>query len=422
MEQRIKVGIFGVGFLGNRVGRGGTLIGCVEKSGAEVVALCDNNEKGLLLGKEKCLNGKNVGLYTDFESFIKHDMDAVILCNYFAEHAPYAIAAMRAGKHVLSETTSNVTLAEGVALCRAKEDTGMTYGLLENYPYFRANQEMERLCKGGSLGNIVYAEGEYVHPMSKRNFNNYAPGKYHWRNWIPRTYYLTHSLAPIMQMTDAMPTRVTSMASFQPETVKGTANQVADLVSVLLLQTDINAVFRVTGWAGFAHHGTYYRLCGTKGSAESNRTNDRISLVYNSWAKPEGVERQSSYDVGWQDASLGELADGSGHDGGDFFAIYNFIRALENGVEPYWNVYRATAMASCAILAHRSILNGNAGYDIPDFRREEDRIKYENDNLSPFPDENGNADIPASSQPYNLSNEDYEQAVQDWKELGVWRE
>ena len=45
MEQKVQVGIFGVGFLGNRVGRGGTLIGCVEKSGAEVVALCDNNEK-----------------------------------------------------------------------------------------------------------------------------------------------------------------------------------------------------------------------------------------------------------------------------------------------------------------------------------------------------------------------------------------
>lgn len=209
------------------------------------------------------------------------------------------------------------------------------------------------------------------------------------------------------------------MASFHPEAVKGTANQVADLVSVLLLQTDKNAVFRVTGWAGFAHHGKYYRLCDTKGSAESNRTNDRVTLVYNDWTKPENVDLHSSYDAVWQDPVLGELADGAGHSGGDFFAVYNFIKALENGVEPYWNVYRATTIASCAILAHRSILNGNVGYNIPDFRREEDRLKYENDKLSPFPDKNGNADIPASSRPYKPSTEDYEQAMRGWIETGV---
>ena len=192
------------------------------------------------------------------------------------------------------------------------------------------------------------------------------------------------------------------MASFHPEAFKGTANQVADLVSVLLLQTDKNAVFRVTGWAGFAHHGKYYRLCGTKGSAESNRTNDRVTLVYNDWTKPENVDLHSSYDAVWQDPVLGD-----------------FIKALENGVEPYWNVYRATTIASCAILAHRSILNGNVGYNIPDFRREEDRLKYENDKLSPFPDKNGNADIPTSSRPYKPSTEDYEQAMRDWIETGV---
>ena len=420
MKRKIRVGIFGVGFRGNSVGRGGSLIGCVEKSGAEVVAICDNKELHLRYCKEKCFKNREVGMYTDFDSFIKHDMDAVMLCNYFAEHVPFAIAAMRAGKHVLCETTSNITLADGVALCRVKEETGMTFGLLENYPFFKSNQEMERLYKGGTLGDIVYAEGEYVHPNTRQEKNRLSPGKYHWRNWIPRSYYLTHSLAPLMQMTDAMPTRVTAMASFQPDDVRGTSRQVADMVSVLLLQTDKNAVFRVTGCAGFAQHGNYYRLCGTKGSVESNRQNDRVALTYNSWEIPDGAEEHSAYDARWTDPELGELAGGAGHGGGDFFAIYHFIKALENGTEPYWNVYRATAMASCAILAHRSILNGNIGYDIPDFRREEDRLKYEYDRTSPFPDEYGNVNFPVSSQPYKPTDEDFAIAKQDWIETGVW--
>lgn len=420
MERKIRIGIFGVGFRGNSVGRGGSLVGAVLKAGADIVAICDNKEAHLQFCKNACFKDREVAMYTSFEEFIQHDMDAVMLCNYFADHAPYAIAAMRAGKHVLSETTANITMADGVELCRVKEETGMIYGLLENYPFFKSNQEMERLYRGGTLGNIVYAEGEYVHPSTKRDANRLAPGRNHWRNWLPRSYYLTHSLAPLMQMTDAMPTRVTAMASFQPEEVKGTSRQVADMVSVLLLQTDKNAVFRVTGCAGYAQHGNYYRLCGTKGSVECNRTNDRVALTYNDWEKPEGAEKYSEYEAGWTDPALGEMAGAAGHGGGDFFAIHNFIKAVENGVDPYWNVYRATAIASCAILAHRSILNGSMGYDIPDFRKEEDRRKYEYDRTSPFPDEKGLVNFPVSSQPYKPTEEDMAEAMEDWKATGVW--
>lgn len=126
-----------------------------------------------------------------------------------------------------------------------------------------------------------------------------------------------------------------------------------------------------------------------------------------------------SYEAQWQDAETGALAEGEGHGGGDFYAIYHFLRAVEQGMEPYWNVYRATAMASCAILGHRSILNGNIGYDIPDFRNEWDRKKYAMDNVSPFPDATGRANFPVSSQPYTPTEADYAQAMKDWQDTGV---
>jgi hypothetical protein len=46
-------------------------------------------------------------------------------------------------------------------------------------------------------------------------------------------------------------------------------------------------------------------------------------------------------------------------------------------------------MASVGILAHRSLLERGVPYDIPDFRREEDRVKYENDHIAPFWGPNG---------------------------------
>lgn len=408
MSKKIRFGIFGVG-------RGGSLIGNIYASGAEVVALCDRRPAVIADRKVNFPQCKDAVEYDDFDQFIQHDMDVVLLGNYFCEHAKYAIKAMRAGKHVLSETISNITLAEGVALCRAKEETGMTYALLENYPFFKENLEMERVYKEGSLGNLVYAEGEYSHPMSAESLNNMSPGERHWRNWTARTYYSTHALAPLMQMTDSMPTKVSAMASFQPEVAKGTAMRTGDAAAVILCQTDTNAVFRVIGWAGYAPHGNFYRLCCTKGGMETNHGNGKMRLCYNEWTTPEGKESVNEYDFGWPDEELGKKAEGAGHGGGDFFVIYNFVKDLEEGREPYWNVYRATTTASVAILAWRSVLNGNACYDVPDFRREEDRKKYENDNVSPYPDENGKVNIPCSSQPYSPTEEDLESAHSCWK-------
>ena len=61
-------------------------------------------------------------------------MDAVVLANYFHQHAPFAIKALKADKHVMSETAACHTLGEGVALARAVEKSGKIYMFAENYP------------------------------------------------------------------------------------------------------------------------------------------------------------------------------------------------------------------------------------------------------------------------------------------------
>ena len=408
MGKKIRFGVFGLG-------RGGGLIENIFNSGAEVVALCEKRPAAVAGVKQRYPQLENCPAFEDFDEFIQQDMDAVLLANYFIDHAQYAVKAMRAGKHVLSETISNITLAEGVELCRVKEETGMTYALLENYPYFKPNLEMKRLYEEGTLGSLVYAEGEYVHPMSRDEQNWLSPGERHWRNWTPRTYYTTHALAPLMYMTGATPTRVSAMASHQPEYAKGTANNVGDAAAIILCQTDTNAVFRVTGWANFAPHGNYYRLCCLNGGVETNHTTGDMRLCYNGWCVPEGMEETQEYTPEWPSAELGALANNAGHGGGDFFAIYHFVKNLEEGTEPFFNVYRATTTASVAILAWRSVLNNNACYDVPDFRREEDRKKYENDRISPYPDENFRVNIPCSSIPYAPSEEDLAAANEYWK-------
>lgn len=410
MSKKIRMGIFGCL-------RGTSFIKSIFASGAEVVALCDKHLLTLEQVKENFPEVKDVAAYQNFDDFIEHDMDAVLLANYFPQHVEFAIKAMKKGKHVLSETMSNVTMAEGVALCRAVEETGMTYALLENYPYFKPNMEMAKVYKSGVLGKIVYGEGEYIHPMSKDEQNALSTGIYHWRNWTPRSYYITHALCPLMEITDSMPTRVTAMSSFSPEVAEGTILHSGDAATIIMLQTDTDAVFRISGWAGWAHHGNNYRICCTRGDMEVNKGNGKMRLGFNEWTKPEDIrECVTEYELNWPDEELGKLADQAGHGGGDFWVIYKFIKDLEAGREPYWNVYRATATASVAILAWRSVMNGNMAFDIPDFRREEDKRKYEYDDASPYPDANGHIDFACSSKPYEPSADDYAEAELKWFE------
>ena len=119
--------------------------------GMELVALCDTWEERL----EQAGKQFGVATYTDYDEFLGHDLDAVILANYFHEHAPFAIKALNAGKHVMSETSACFTLAEGVALVRAVERSGKQYMFAENYPYMLFNQEMRRLYREGEVGTVM---------------------------------------------------------------------------------------------------------------------------------------------------------------------------------------------------------------------------------------------------------------------------
>jgi len=125
-------------------------------------------------------------------------------------------------------------------------------------------------------------------------------------------------------------------------------------------------------------------VCGTEGQIENIRGGGgKVMLRYNSWQIPEGMEEVNYYMPEWPEDKK-ELIEKAGHGGGDFFTAYEFLRCIREGEKHEFDVYFATTMASVAILSHRSIMAGGQPYDIPDFRKEEDRVKYENDRETPF--------------------------------------
>ena len=394
--KTVRLGIFGLN-------RGGTFIPHFLANNADIVAICDKSEKWMNWRKEKL--GEDVACYEDFDEFLKHPMDAVFIANYFHEHASYAIKCLEKDIHVLCECTSNVTMAEGVALVRAAEKSKAIYMLAENYPYMNFNREIKRVCDGGTLGDILYAEGEYNHPgdpYSDKGVLSLFDSEKHWRCYLPKTYYVTHSLAPIMFATGATPKKVTAFPIKVPmETDSVKANYAGgDNSAIMMTQNDDGSVFRFTGCAALGAHHVSHRVCGRFGSIENVRGGEgKVMLRYNQWNVPEGMEEVNYYLPDMQDKDA-ELIKKANHDGGDFIVAREFLNCVrENKPHPF-DVYFATTMASVAILAHRGILEGGKTYDIPDFRNEEDRIKYENDHDTPFYHSDGRVPtIPCCSDP-----------------------
>ena len=94
----------------------------------------------------------------------------------------------------------------------------------------------------------------------------------------------------------------------------------------------------------------------------------------------------------------GGSAEKAGHGGGDFFIVREFFNAIRENRKPMFDEYFATTMASVAILGHRSAMEYGKPYDIPDFRKEEDRKLWENDFLTPCFDSKGNPPTIANTE------------------------
>ncbi|MBR3692857.1 MAG: Gfo/Idh/MocA family oxidoreductase, partial [Clostridia bacterium] len=199
--KKVKIGVVGA-FRGNSM-----IKYCAQANNAELVAICDIRQDLLDKQREKYPD-LPIAYYTDFETFLGHDMDAVVLANYANEHAPFAIRCMKAGKHVFSEVLPVQTMKEAVELIECVEETGKIYAYGENYCYMPAPYEMRRLYREGVLGEFEYGEGEYIH-----NCEPIWPGitygdPNHWRNNWYANYYCSHSLGPVLFISGERPKRI----------------------------------------------------------------------------------------------------------------------------------------------------------------------------------------------------------------------
>ncbi len=406
----IRVGVIGLG-RGQSFARGAG-----EAVGMKLVALCDQWADKLKAGKAAY---PGVALYTDYAKFLEHDMDAVVLANYFHEHAPFAIKALEAGLHVMSETSACSSLAEGVALAEAVETSGKIYMIAENYCFFNTNQEMRRLYQAGEIGEMRLAECEYMHPDPIAARLARAWGCNHWRNVCPSTYYCTHALGPILYITEARPEYVNAHGiAYGPDETQDNPVRQGDPGFSMLCRMNTGATVVVNGLL-LRGHGNWYRIHGSRGLMENCRTGDRgmLRLVHDAFDRTGDERTETIYRPEFPYHA--DLARQAGHGGGDFFTNFMFAEAIRTGKPPLLDVYRALDMTLAGIQGWRSALDRGNAKEIPDFRKKRMRDLYRNDTWSPFPNAKGPGEAPPSIHgARKISAKDLAAAKAIWKKQG----
>lgn len=371
MTNKIRIGVYGLR-------RGMSFVRTAQAfDEAEVVALCDRDEKALTQARSKV---PGAAAYHSYEDMLGTDLDAVVLCNYCPDHAPAAIQTMESGKHVLSEVIACGTVAEGVALARTVEKTKQVYMFAENYCYMAFIQEMRRLYEAGELGEFRYGEGEYVHfarDILHRIVDVNIPD--HWRLWIPPTYYCTHSLGPLLRITGLRPVEVAG--AVVPSSMSGWTHGLRSDFGVEIVRLNNGALVKSLHGGGCPREpwSPWYVAYGTEGVIENRRWPDsnEVTLYLDGQGEPKTYTAEFP--------THKDQARESGHWGGDWFVMYEFLKSIRSGNKPDIDVYMALDMTLPGLLAWRSALNGGGFVKVPDMRREDVRKRCENDHFSPRP-------------------------------------
>ena len=364
----------------------------------DVVAICDIYQHVLNYAHEKCLLfGKEVRCVSDFEELLKEDIDAVILANYATEHAPYAIRALKAGKHVLSEVLPTQNMAEAVELVEAVEASGKIYAYSEQYCYFDSVFDMRLRFERGEIGDLVCVEGEFIHDCSSKWPRLTRGGQDHWRNHVPSTFYCTHSIGPMLYITGARPVTIVGAECAPQKYMTDFGARSGSAAIEMMTLTN--------GAMATSKHGNlrrawrcYYAVYGTKGTLEIDHHQKHTSVEYELITSEH--EKNNIYKTitpEW-DAELSSIKKKG--EKPETCALRCFIGAINgNSIAKKYmiDVYAALDMSIPGILAYRSILNGNIPIKMPDFRDKAQREQYRNDKACTDPKVAGEQVLPSNS-------------------------
>jgi len=320
--------------------------------------------------------GHHAHCYTDYDEFLDSGLDAVIIANYANEHCSYAIRALNHGIHVYSEVQPVQTLAEACALCDAVEKSGCVYAYGENYAYSDSAQTMRRLYEEGVIGEAVSLDGVFINDCSPKWHLLTRGIRDHWRNYVPSTFYCTHSIAPIFYTTGLRAVRVNGL-EIPRMAYMAEVGARSGSAGMEVMELSNGGMARSTHGNLRHPYEASFRIVGSDGTLEGDSGALRLLRYKGGFSYEIKTVQTSAPDYLFRPAGeRGTVGNG------DYAAFGYFIGAIHGDAEGKKysiDVYSALDMALPGLLAYRSIVDHGMPYAIPDLRDRSIREQYRND-------------------------------------------
>jgi predicted dehydrogenase len=248
--------------------------------------------------------------------------------------------------------------------------------------------QIQQMADHGAFGDMTYGFGAYIHEIRHMGFA--ADGSLTWRGHNTAEHigiiYPTHAIGPVcrwlgINKTDKLQTIVcmASKSAAVTSYAKEKFGENSPQAKVTFLNGDTTQALIKTeqGRLVEVRYDTasprppgmgQFSLQGTKGAYESDLGERMVYLEGKTngekWEPLEQYANEYRHPY-WKEH--GEIANKSGHGGGDYFVISDFLDAIRTGKSAI-DVYDAVTWSSIRPLSAKSLEAGSAPVPIPDFR------------------------------------------------------
>lgn len=332
----------------------------------DIVALCDISEQSLAK-HQKDFGLQDSQCFTNYEEFISSGLfEAVIIGTPIPFHAEQAEIALDAGLHVMSEVTASNTIDGCARIIKAVKRSGKIYMLAENTIFRPLFRDWERLYESGKIGEIIYAEADYLHPIPSLLIDP-VTGEKKWRADRPPIHYCSHSLGPILYITKDQITRAMAIGDGHriiPSVPIGGVD-----VQIAVFETKNKMIIKMTRTQSAPRHPPihYYYMLGTNGFVETDRAGIDSSANIQRGLKYIKSEMEHAKHVEWSeiDSSLPDYSLLGGHGTSDYQTLLAFLDALDTGQKPRLDEISAWNMTVPGLIAAESAKNNGKWMDVP---------------------------------------------------------
>jgi hypothetical protein len=243
------------------------------------------------------------------------------------------------------------------------------------------------IIKQGLLGDVLHAEGGYLHDLRSIKFEDRNEGLWRraWAMKLNGNLYPTHGLGPVANCMDINRgdryDYIVSMAGpyrglqdwarehYPADSSKRQETYVLGDVHTSLVKTANGKTIMVQFNTNLPRpYSRINQMQGTKGIIQGYP--DRVYIEgrgrNHQWVDAAELREEFDHPL-WRE--MDERAAGAGHGGMDYMEDYRLIKCLREGLATDMTVYDAASMSALVELTARSNESKSRPLDIPDFTR-----------------------------------------------------